>query len=136
VLRSNGDVVTLEDLPPQFWTMVPREASGQAASASSVSQALLDRMVNHGECFWSVVHEPFMARDLTRHDVRETVRLGLEQTCGNYRLLVQPFNIQPAEYKRFLNFLRSYNCHVPYHDIKTVSGQPGGDATAARSLAK
>ena len=62
------------------------------ASAPAVTphhSVLFDRMFTDGASFWSEVYEPFMARDLTRHEVREVVRLGLEHTRGNYKMLVQ-----------------------------------------------
>ena len=34
-----------------------------------------------------------MSRDLTRTDLRKIVQIGLENTNGNYRLLVQLFNM-------------------------------------------
>ncbi len=49
--------------------------------------------------FWSEVYEPFMARDLTRADLRALIRLGLEHTRGNYKLLVNTFNMPAADYK-------------------------------------
>ena len=57
-------------------------------------------MTVNGESFWSVVYEPFMSRDLTRHDLRAIVSRGLEHTRGSYKLLVQLFNLQPHDYKR------------------------------------
>jgi len=45
-------------------------------------------MVNGGESFWSCVYAPFMARDLTRDDLRTVVRKGLERTSGNYKVMV------------------------------------------------
>jgi DNA-binding NtrC family response regulator len=82
------------------------------------SQALFERIVKGGASFWSVAYEPFMARDLTRRDIRDLVRLGLEHTRGNYKLLVTTFNMGPEEYKKFLNFLRKYQCHVPFQAFR------------------
>ncbi|MGE5358481.1 MAG: hypothetical protein ACM3NQ_05635 [Bacteroidales bacterium] len=65
------------------------------------------------ESFWTAVYEPFMQRDLTREDVRGVVRLGLEQADGSYRLLVELFHMPATDYKRFLNFLRAYECQMP-----------------------
>jgi hypothetical protein len=81
---------------------------------------MFDRMLNQGASFWSEVYEPFMARDLTRNDVRELVRLGLEHTRGNYKLLVSSFNMPNQDYKRFLNFLRKYQCHVPFQRFRMM----------------
>jgi hypothetical protein len=85
---------------------------------------LVGRMIAGGESFWSVVHEPFMARDLSRDQLRAVVRAGLEQTAGNYRVLVQLFNMQPGDYKTFLRFLRKHGCHVPFQPFRTVRLRP------------
>jgi hypothetical protein len=75
-------------------------------------------MVNHGESFWSAVYLPFMARDLTRDDVRALVAAGLQHTRGNYKMLLALFNMEPADYKRFLNFLRKHQCHMPFQHFR------------------
>jgi DNA-binding NtrC family response regulator len=92
--------------------------------ATSIAEGLFDRLINGRESFWSTVYEPFMARDLTRHDVREVVRLGLKHTLGNYKLLVTSFNMAPQDYKRFLNFLRKYECHVPFQLFRNIPPRP------------
>ena len=51
-----------------------------------------------------------MSRDLTREDLRAIIRKGLERTSGNYRVMVELFNMPPDDYKRFLGFLRRYEC--------------------------
>ena len=89
------------------------------------SQVLFERIVKDGASFWSVAYEPFMARDLTRRDIRDLVRLGLEHTRGNYKLLVTTFNMGPEEYKKFLNFLRKYQCHVPFQAFRMAHAQIG-----------
>jgi transcriptional regulator with PAS, ATPase and Fis domain len=98
---------------------------------SQPSQVLFDRIVKGGASFWSVAYEPFMARDLTRRDIRELVRVGLEYTRGNYKLLVTTFNMAPEEYKKFLNFLRKYQCHVPFQAFRmaTVAAPERQDQT-------
>jgi DNA-binding NtrC family response regulator len=94
-----------------------------ASAEIAMSQQLFERIMNGGASFWSVAYEPFMARDLTRRDIRELVRLGLEHTRGNYKLLVTSFNMAPEEYKKFLNFLRKYQCHVPFQAFRMVQPQ-------------
>src|SRR5687767_581231 len=76
IVRSDGGELTERDLPPEF------ERSGAAPPAPIVpslsrARALFDRMAMDGEGFWSVVHPAFMARDLTREELREIVRSGL-----------------------------------------------------------
>jgi len=77
-------------------------------------------MIKQGESFWSAVYPTFMSRDLTRADLRRIVQIGLETTNGNYRLLVQLFNMSPEDYKRFLSFLRKHDCHLPFQRFRSV----------------
>ena len=51
------------------------------------------------------------------------MRLGLEHTRGNYKLLVTTFNMPPEDYKKFLNFLRKYQCHVPFQGFRMAQAQ-------------
>ena len=121
VLRLDGDVVCMKDLPPQLGQPARQLTTpGQEAAARSVGQTLYDEIVVGGKSFWSVVHGPFMARDITREDVREIIRLGLQQTLGDYRILAKFFHMQPAESRRFLNFLQTFSCNVPYHRFRAV----------------
>jgi transcriptional regulator with GAF, ATPase, and Fis domain len=77
-------------------------------------------MIKQGESFWSAVYPIFMSRDLTRADLRRIIQIGLETTNGNYRLLVQLFNMAPEDYKRFLSFLRKHDCHLPFQRFRSV----------------
>jgi transcriptional regulator with PAS, ATPase and Fis domain len=137
VLRSHGERSTVEMLPAE----IRREAIGKRTVAAAPAadraatvrrpQVLFDRMFKERASFWSEVYEPFMARDLTRHDVREVVRLGLEHTRGNYKMLVGCFNMPPEDYKKFLNFLRKYQCHVPFQGFRMMPAAPGREAASS-----
>ena len=70
-------------------------------------------MTEQGESFWTAVHAPFIDRDLVRDQLRAVVRTGLERTAGNYRMMLELFNLPTTDYKRFLSFLRKHNCHYP-----------------------
>jgi transcriptional regulator with PAS, ATPase and Fis domain len=116
VLRAQGGVISVDDLPSQFRAAPsPPVAATAPVTGLPAHEVLFERMVVQGESFWSAVRAPFMARDLTRHDVREVVRLGLERTQGSYRAVVQLFNMTEKDYKRFLNFLRTFGCELPFH---------------------
>ena len=95
-----------------------RSILGDARSA--VMQSVLNLKVKHRESFWSIVYLPFMVRDLTRSDLRTLITRGLEQTSGNYKMLVELFNMDKADYKRFLNFLRKQDCQVPYAKFRAL----------------
>jgi hypothetical protein len=61
-----------------------------------------------------------MVRDLTRKDVRAIITRGLQETAGNYKMLVELFNMDRGDYKRFLNFLRKHDCQLPFADFRAV----------------
>jgi DNA-binding NtrC family response regulator len=87
---------------------------------ASVADAVYDRMVKHRESFWTAVHAAYMVRDLTRKDVRAIITRGLQETAGNYKMLVELFNMDRGDYKRFLNFLRKHDCQLPFADFRAV----------------
>jgi len=124
VVKAPGEPVRGHDLPAEHQGPTRVVAMGATPAAeegnAAVAGRLVRRMLGEGESFWAVVHEPFMARDLSRHHVRAVVRAGLEQTLGNYRMLVQLFNMQQGDYKRFLGFLRKHDCHVPFHPYRVA----------------
>jgi DNA-binding NtrC family response regulator len=127
VLRASGHEIGTGDLPMEVRPVqrVTVTVAAPPAAESALESRLFDQMVTKGESFWSVVYEPFMARDLTRADLRNVVRLGLEHTRGNYTLLVAAFNMAPDDYKRFLNFLRKHQCHVPFQRFRVLPVLPG-----------
>jgi len=141
VLRATGTPIQPEDLPSDLFVRLAAEAGGapRGGARPSVDRPIVaelaERMLQHGESFWSVVHPLFMARDLTRDELRKIVQIGLENTNGNYRLLVQLFNMPEVDYKRFLALLRKHNCHLPFQRFRVVparvSGAPLRGAVAA-----
>ena len=80
------------------------------------------------QSFWAVVYTPFMSRDLTRDNLRGLVSLGLQHTTGSYRDLVDLFHMAPADYKRFLNFLRKHQCHMPFQQFRTAASSQAAAA--------
>jgi hypothetical protein len=95
-------------------------------------------MLDHGEPFWSAVYPLFMSRDLTRTDLRRIVQSGLERTNGNYRSLVQLFNMPAGDYRRFLSFLRKHDCQLPFQRFRTIAARlgPGTQPAAPTSGAR
>ncbi len=93
-------------------------------------------MLDHGESFWSAVYPLFVARDLTRADLRKVIQTGLERTNGNYRMLVELFNMPPGDYKRFLSFLRKHDCHLPFQRFRAVPARLQSPQPARATKAK
>jgi transcriptional regulator with PAS, ATPase and Fis domain len=115
-------VISPEVLPDEVLQTRAVPISAEPAQESSrrtgVRESILEQLLQGRESFWSAVYDPFMARDLTREDLRAVVRVGLEQTRGSYTALTQLFNMEAADYKRFLNFLRKHQCHMPFHSFR------------------
>ena len=77
-----------------------------------------------GYDFWEPVHRLFLARDLTRHDIRELVRCALRVTRGNYRGVPALFNIADSDYKKFMNFLSTHDCRPDFREFRNPSPEP------------
>ncbi len=125
VLKAQNPIVEPVDLPSDVIHFTASAALADPAElvqpvAMPLAEELLNRMAKGGESFWSAVHPLFMARDLTRNELRRIVQLGLESTNGNYRLVVQLFNMPAEDYKRFLSFLRKHDCHLPFQRFRAV----------------
>jgi transcriptional regulator with GAF, ATPase, and Fis domain len=141
VLKVTGPIVRPIDLPSDVTTALRRGNGAEPApemqliAVRSVVDDLADRMLKNGESFWAVVYPLFMSRDLTRADLRKLVKLGLESTNGNYRLLTQLFNMGDDDYKKFLNFLRKYDCHLPFQLFRVAPARVGQQAGPLRSIA-
>ena len=153
VLKTCGRPVLVGDLPPEVLRLagaLPASASGtspgtaapsgdgaeQIGATTARADELAGIMIKQGESFWSVVYPIFMSRDLTRTDLRRIIQIGLETTNGNYRLLVELFNMSTQDYKRFLSFLRKHDCHLPFQRFRAVPARlQSGSATKTNQSA-
>jgi DNA-binding NtrC family response regulator len=87
--------------------------------SSSTADRLWERLIA-GESFWTVVHQPFKAHELTRDDLAALIHRGLEHTRGSYRALLGVFGLPPTDYKRFHAFLYQQNCNLPVGPYRTA----------------
>jgi transcriptional regulator with PAS, ATPase and Fis domain len=121
VIRHSGREIGADDLPEEI---VDRKPFAQVnlvlaeAPAKSRAEVFWDRMVVGGESFWTVVYPAFIDRELTKTDLRQLIKAGLQQTQGSYRKLVELFRMAPGDYKRFLAFLYQHDCHLPFHGFR------------------
>jgi len=132
VLKTGGQLIRHADLPSDVVRSVAVQAAhaangnGDGVTRNTRAEELATMMLEHGESFWSVVFPIFMSRDLTRTDLRRIIQMGLESTNGNYRLLVQQFNMPSEDYKRFLSFLRKHDCHLPFQRFRAAPARLHG----------
>jgi len=88
-----------------------------------VADELYHALVQGGYSFWKHIHPLFLARDITRHDIRELVRRGLTASRGNYRTLLQLFGIPDSDYKRFMNFLTAHECGADFREFRNANSE-------------
>jgi transcriptional regulator with GAF, ATPase, and Fis domain len=126
ILKATGQPIRPADLPADVFgtrgslVVAGAEKPAGTINNTSVVDKLAARIFDRGESFWTAVYPDFMSRDLTRDDLRKLVQMGLERSNGNYRLLVQHFNMPTADYKRFLSFLRKHSCHLPFQRFRVA----------------
>jgi DNA-binding NtrC family response regulator len=129
VVRELGRTVTPDHVPEEIRGVTvattvaapPPVRSGEATpivdpQGSPVSSETVNRLwaqLLSGKDFWTSVHSPFKAHQLTRNDLRALIDRGLQHTRGNYRALIRAFNLPDADYKRFHAFLSQHQCRLP-----------------------
>jgi transcriptional regulator with PAS, ATPase and Fis domain len=96
----------------------PAAPAATPAPALTRAERMHRDMVSARGTFWDVVHKPFMDHDLTREDLKQLLEIGLRETQGNYKLLVEHYNVAPTDYKRFMSFLRAHGCRVPFQGFR------------------
>ena len=84
----------------------------------TVADDLFKKLVEERESFWTAVYPLYMNREITRSNVRDLVRKGLEEARGNYKIVLRLFNMESSDYKRFLNFLRKHDCQLPFKEYR------------------
>ena len=138
VVREWERAITAEDLPSEIrgWRETTSTVAGAAAvsglshegpsatprrpdRSSNTADRLWERLIA-GESFWTVVHQPFKAHELTRDDLAALIHRGLEHTRGSYRALLGVFGLPPTDYKRFHAFLYQQNCNLPVGPYRTA----------------
>ena len=107
VIRARGREIGVGDLPRDVLSSqsVPQATPGEPEKTRA--ERLFEQLLR-GESFWTAVHQPFLLHDVTREDVRVTVRRGLEMSDHNYKTLLTLFNMPPEHYKRLMTFLRKF----------------------------
>jgi transcriptional regulator with PAS, ATPase and Fis domain len=109
----------------------PASAPRNPDQLSAVVTRLFERFAT-GEDFWTVVYQPFKARELTRQDLVDLVDAGLRKTGGSYRDLLAVFNLPVSQYKRLHAFLYQHNCNLPVGTYRRMAKVERSDDTVPR----
>jgi DNA-binding NtrC family response regulator len=113
VVTVSGPTIELEHLSSEIRSYDAVLLRPKRERRRTVADDLYKRMIEQHESFWTAVYPLFMDREITRANVREVVRRGLEEARGNYKIVARLFNMEARDYKRFLNFLRKHDCQMP-----------------------
>ncbi|HOG28041.1 MAG TPA: sigma-54 dependent transcriptional regulator [Vicinamibacterales bacterium] len=118
VVSGCGPEIGLADVPVEVRSQRGISLRPKRERRRSVADELYKRMTVHRESFWTAVYPLYMQREITRGNLRELVSKGLEEAKGNYKIVTKLFNMDPGDYKRFLNFLRKHDCQLPFRDYR------------------
>ncbi len=127
VWLSAGGVIGVEHLPvslrskPGLLTPIVERRKRRA-------DELYDALVTQSASFWEHIYPMFLARDITRHDLRELVRRGLRESRGRYKAMLTLFGISSDDYRRFINFLAAHDCKVGFREFRETTSTPQGGA--------
>src|SRR5262245_4434019 len=118
VVTGRREVIQIDDLSPEIRTPGQFGMRPRRERRRTVADDLFKKLVDERESFWQAVYPLYMNREITRSNVRDLVRKGLEEARGNYKIVLRLFNMESSDYKRFLNFLRKHNCQLPFKEYR------------------
>jgi DNA-binding NtrC family response regulator len=125
---SEGPVIEAEDFTSSLEAETVQMSSLSPGFAPAPATAALFFRLMAGEgTFWSLVHQPYMNRELNRAQVREVVALGLGRSGGSYKRMLAAFGLPLADYLKFMDFLR-------HHRLKPGDRESGGGGAIAPGL--
>jgi DNA-binding NtrC family response regulator len=118
VVTKEGAVILPDDLPREILAERRAGCPPRQERRRTVADDLYRRLVVDRQSFWQAVYPLYMHREITRANVRDLVRKGLEEARGNYKIVARLFNMETSEYKKFLNFLRKHECQLPFKEFR------------------
>ena len=118
VVTGRNDTVMPDDLPLEIRTAQGVGLRPKRERRRTVADDLYKKLIEERESFWTAVYPLYMQREITRGNVRDLVRKGLEEARGNYKIVARLFNMEQRDYKRFLNFLRKHDCQLPFKEYR------------------
>jgi two-component system response regulator AtoC len=117
-VTAGTEAIRPQDLPIEVRASNGSAARPQRERRRTVADDLFQKLIHERESFWTVVYPLYMRREITRSNVRDVVRKGLQEARGNYKIVARLFNMESRDYKRFLNFLRKHDCQVPFKEFR------------------
>ena len=115
---STTGIVDVQHLPPALRNSSPQMLAPRVDRRRQAADDLYDSLVKQRASFWEYVYPMFLARDITRHDLRELVRRGLQESKGRYKSMLTLFGMPTTDYRRFMNFLAAHECSVAVKEFR------------------
>ena len=118
VVKARTPEAGIDDLPIEVRLQRGVSIRPKRERRRTVADDLYRKLREDQGSFWTSVYPLYMQREITKENLRELVRKGLEESRGNYRIVAKLFNMEPNDYKRFLNFLRKHDCQLPFKEYR------------------
>jgi transcriptional regulator with PAS, ATPase and Fis domain len=116
---TESETVDAADLPENVRLALAEGLTPRRERRRRLADELYTTLVEGHYTFWGHIHPLLLKRDITRHDLKQLVSLGLAATRGNYRGLLKLFGMEEGDYKRFMNFLAAHECTVDYRPFRS-----------------
>ncbi len=117
-VKARSEEAGIDDLPMEIRMQKGVSIRPKRERRRTVADDLYRQLREEQVSFWTGVYPLYMQREITKDNVRDLVRRGLEEARGNYRIVAKLFNLEPTDYKRFLNFLRKHDCQLPFKEYR------------------
>lgn len=119
VVTGRHSVATADDVPMEIRRPQPNgNGRPRRERRRTIADELYKQLIDDRQSFWTAVYPLYMQREISRGNMRDLVRKGLEEARGNYKIVARLFNMEQRDYKRFLNFLRKHDCQLPYKEYR------------------
>jgi transcriptional regulator with PAS, ATPase and Fis domain len=118
IVTCQHEVIRVDHLGREFRQARPSGEHPRTERRRTIADELYRQLVTDRASFWSTVYPLYRSRDITRDNLRQLLHKGLEEARGNYKIVLRLFNMEPGDYKRFLNFLRKHDCQLPFQQYR------------------
>ena len=85
----------------------------------TVADDLFKKLTDERQSFWATVYPLYMNREITRAQRPRPRPQGTGRSARQLQdRAAKLFNMEPRDYKRFLNFLRKHDCQLPFKEYR------------------
>ena len=97
VVTGRTEQVAPEELPSEVRMHQGVGLRPKRERRRTIADDLYKRLLDERESFWTSVYPLYMQREITRGNVRDLVRKGLEEARGNYKIVARLFNMEQRD---------------------------------------